>query len=95
MDRAIGSDAALLARAKPRPRLLDVAHPDGLPPEYAFLLEQRSGGRPPAEAGWIPVPRYLLLDSLRFSLTPAGQAGTKDVRQRRFGPLTIFVLPPS
>jgi hypothetical protein len=95
-DKAAGPDLTLAAGARQRPFVTDVAHPDNLPPEYRFLLEFRSGGRPPADAGGVmPLPRYFLLDSLRFSLTSAGQAGTKNLRRRQFGPLTIFVLPPS
>jgi len=77
-----------------RPVLFDGARPDGIvPPEYRFLLELKSGDRRPLLPRESSSPRYLLVDSFRFTLTPAGQAGTRNLRRRQFGPLTIFVLP--
>jgi hypothetical protein len=93
-DRAAGPHLTLEDSVKQLPILSDVAHPGGVPAEYLFLLESRSGGRRPATGGVLQLPRYFLIDSLRFSLTPAGQAGTRNLRRREFGPLTIFVLPP-
>ena len=92
-DRAAGPKLALEAGAKQLPLLSDMVHPDGLPPEYGLLLKLRSGGRSET-GGVLPLPRYFLIDSLRFSLTPAGQAGTRSLRRREFGPLTVYVLPP-
>jgi hypothetical protein len=94
-DKAAGSDLALETSVKQQPLLMDASRPGGPPFEYSFLLATRSGGRPSPEAGVMPLPRYVLLDSLRYSLTPAGQAGSRALRRRQFGPLTIFVLPPS
>jgi hypothetical protein len=77
------------------PVLFDGAHPDGgLPPEYRFLLVEKSRGRAALPAGAAPVGRYLLIDSFRFQLTAAGLAGTRNLPRREFGPLTIFALPP-
>jgi Dolichyl-phosphate-mannose-protein mannosyltransferase len=83
-NQAAGPRVALEDSAKQQPILTDVAHPGGVPAEYRFLLELQSGGRRPATGGVLPLPRYFLVDSLRFTLTPAGQAGTKNLRHREF-----------
>lgn len=78
------------------PVLLDGAHPGGLTaPEYRFLLGLQSADRAAPAPRGAPPTRYLLIDSFRFALTPAGQAGTRNLRRRQFGPLTIYVLPSS
>jgi hypothetical protein len=89
--KAAAVDFVLEAAAGRPPVLLDGAHPGSvLAPEYRFLLALRSEGRRPATGA---PARFLLIDSFRFALTPAGQAGTRTLRRGRFGPLTIFVLP--
>jgi len=77
------------------PVLLDGAHPGGIvPPEYRFLLDLKSRETRWAPTGEFPVRRYLLIDAFRFTLTPAGLAGTRYLRRRQFGPLTVYALPP-
>jgi len=72
--------------------LSDGSNPRGaLPPEFQFLIDWKTHGHPPV--GPNPTRAYLLLDSFRSALSPAGQNATKGLRRREFGPLTVFVVP--
>jgi hypothetical protein len=62
-----------------------------LPPEYPFLIDWKTHGRP--RVGPSPSRAYLLLDSFRSTLSPAGEKATKSLRRGQFGPLTVFVVP--
>lgn len=75
-----------------RPPLWDGFNPNHpVPPEYLFLEAWRSGASP--EPRMPPSSVYVLFDRFRSELTERGRAATRAVRQRRFGPLTVYVLP--
>jgi 4-amino-4-deoxy-L-arabinose transferase-like glycosyltransferase len=82
-----------LAENPDRPFLFsDGSNPRGtLPPEYQFLVDWKTHGHAPV--GPSPTRAYLLLDSFRSTLSPAGENATKGLRRSQFGPLTVFVVP--
>ena len=78
------------------PVLYDGAHPR-LPvdPEYRWLMERAARAQAGSAGADAPARGFVLLDLSRSALTAAGEAATRSLPRRQFGPLAVFALPPA